>query len=131
MGNKSRASSEGRNLIKTGRLDGARERAISFIDVNSMGAALEIDSELARHRAYGHRCLAWGRIPGGVAQAITDNAFKYTTPKTGYLNIPAMGFAPLQLTPEFYFQSHFLRQISSEAQVACYAARCICRMVRS
>ena len=37
----------------------------------------------------------------GGAKAITDTIFKYTTPKTGYLQIPASAFTPDNLTNNY------------------------------
>jgi hypothetical protein len=44
----------------------------------------------------------------GSAKAITDTVFKYSTPKTGFLAIPAAAFSPYTDTDEYYNNGDYL-----------------------
>jgi hypothetical protein len=57
----------------------------------------------------------------GAAYAVTDSVFRYSTPQTGYLAIPATAFRALDDNYDYYFENRFaLRQGTSN--FACYAA---------
>jgi hypothetical protein len=49
-----------------------------------------------RHAAYFVAgCIVAACLLGGAAQAITDNVFRYSTPRLGYLQLNPAGFTPM------------------------------------
>jgi hypothetical protein len=67
--------------------------------------------------------IAIGSLLVGSAAAITDTSFQYTHPKTGYLNVSSMAFAPdsLQGATDDYFNT-WNESLTNQAAGRCFNA---------
>jgi hypothetical protein len=57
----------------------------------------------------------------GAAHAVTDTVFRYSTPRAGFLAIPATAFTPLNNSNDYYFENRFALRQDTNAS-ACYGA---------